>query len=94
MIGVVVFLAKSGLFHYFMQEDHTFLIYLCPNVYIFSQMCIFSTNLIKFIGLKGSRPTRPRASVTETVTDLVPTLQCYALCLSHFRNGGPMYVEF
>ena len=48
---VLVFLANSALFHYFRQEDQTFLIYLCPNVYIFTQMCIFMTNLIKVSGL-------------------------------------------
>ena len=48
MVGVLVFLANSVLFHYFGQENHTFLIYSCPNVYICVQMCIFMANLIKF----------------------------------------------
>ena len=53
MVGVLVFLANSALFHYFREENHTFLTYLFPNVHIFTQMCIFMANLIKFGDIEG-----------------------------------------
>ena len=34
------------LFQWFEPQNYTFLIYLCPNVYICFQMCIFSPKCV------------------------------------------------
>ena len=43
----------SPLFQRFRPTNYTFHIYLRPNVYIQVQMCIFMTNLIKFLDIEG-----------------------------------------